>query len=156
VPELIKLDEALDGVLDAVVDKLKAAVGPGTDLGNVRMVVRGDRSRPAPETPALWVRILTAIPSHERRTYAETWQVDVIVLAIVKSDNPEEGYREATKLAARARSEVLKDRSLGNRKYVQDVRSGNFEASGPGLQNESLFASTAVLQVHFVILEQNP
>jgi len=156
MPEKIRLDEALEGIMDGIVNALEQNRGPGNDLEEVKTIVCGDRSRPAPQTPAVWVRALTASCDHSQRSYAEKWQVEIIILAIVKNNQPEDGYREATSLAARARSVVLRDRTLGKRAYVQDVRSGNFEMGGPNLQNESLFASTATIQVHFVILENNP
>jgi len=156
MPELIKLDEALDGIMTGIVDLITNATGEEGALQGVETVVRGDRSRPAPVTPAVWVRGMTASCDHTQRSYAEKWVIDVLILGIVKNDEPEQGYKKATELAAKARSEVLKDRCLGNRKYVQDVRSGNFEMGGPDLQNETLFAATAIVQVHFVIMEKNP
>lgn len=156
MPELIRLDEALEDIIDAVVDVLQKEVKEEGDLEGVETIVRGDRTRPAPRPPTIWVRCLDAIPNHERRSYAEMWALDVLLIAVVKSDDPEEGYRKATALAARARSVVLKDRSLGLRGFVQDVRSGRFEPSGPDLQNDTLIAASAVVQVHFTILETNP
>lgn len=156
MPELIRLDEALEGIMEGIGGTLDQNRGPGNDLEGVKTLVIGDRSRPAPTTPAIWVRGLTASCDHSQRSYAEKWQVNILVLAIIKNANPEDGYREATALAAKARSVILKDRTLGNRKYIQDVRSGNFEMGGPNMQNESLFAATATIQVHFVILENNP
>jgi len=157
MPKLIQLDEALEGILDSVNATLEAAAGETKPLGKVTAIIRGDRKRTQPKTPAIWTRILNAEPDYTRRSMAEVWRADVILLGIVKNQNPDQGSREATRLAARARSEVLKDRSLGLREYVQDVRSGMFEPSGPELQsNENLFTATALLQVHFTILETNP
>jgi len=142
--------------MDGIMDRLKPAIGAGNALEGVKTLIRGDRSRPAPTTPAIWVRSLTASCDQSQRSYTEKWTLNVLVLAIVKNNDPEKGYMEATTLAARARSEILKDRTLGKRAYIQDVRSGNFEMGGPNLQNESLFAATATIEVHFVILENNP
>lgn len=153
MPSKIYLNEALEQCLTAIVERLENAAGEGQPLGKVRNVIRGDRSRPNPEAPALWVRGLTATPTHEQRSMAEKWQAEYIIIAIVKSMKPEEGYQQATELAAKARTEVLKDRTLGKRDFVQDVRSGQFEQSGPDMQNDTLFAATAVIQVHFLTLE---
>lgn len=152
MPELIKLEDALEGILDGVVEAIRTT----RTLDSVKSIVRGDKSRPAPSTPAVWVRGLQARPDHTRRSYAEVWVFDVLLLAMIKNEDPEKGYREANALAARARSAVLRDPTLKRRKYIQDVRSGVFEPSGPDMRNESLAAATAIIQVHFVILEENP
>lgn len=157
MPELIKLDEAIEGILDGVIDALEAARAEDGELeGMVNTVVRGDKSRPAPIPPTIWVRGMPMTCDHSQRSYAEKWTFDILILGIVKNNDPEQAYREANELTAKARSVVLKDRSLGKRKYVQDVRSLRFEPSGPETGNESLSAAAATIQVHFVILENNP
>jgi hypothetical protein len=156
MPELILLDEALEGILDAIVAALKEATKEDGLLEGVQTIVRGDRARPNPDQPAIWVYAMPADPDHSQRSYAELFKMDVALLAIVKDSEPEDGYKAANKFAARARSVVLKDRSLGKRKYVQDVRSGRYEPSGPTMQKDTLFAALAFVQVHFLILENNP
>lgn len=160
MPELIWLDEAVEGILDgckSVLEKEIAEDGDLEDFG-IEGVIVGDSARPAPRPPALWVRMLQATCDHSQRSYAEKWVVDVLIIAIIRDNDPATGYRTVNKLASRARSVLLKDRSLGNRKYVQDVRSLRYDPSGPVLPgtNESLHAASATIQVHFVILEQNP
>ena len=159
MPELIKLNTALKGIVDGIEAAITAEMDQddeGSTLKDVATVIRGDKSRPTPKPPAIWIRPLTATADHAQRSYAEKWQLNVLLLAIIKNTDPEEGYNQATDLAARARSAVLKDRTLGSRKYVQDVRSASFEMSGPDLRNEAITAATATIQVHFVILENNP
>lgn len=143
----------MDGVEAAIEAEREAEEGTLTDI---KTLIQGDKSRPTPQPPAVWIRGLMATCDHSQRSYAEKWQVDILILAIVKNTDPAEGYEQATSLAARARSAILKDRTLGNRKYIQDVRSKGFEMSGPDLRNEALCAATATIQVHFVILEKNP
>ncbi len=154
--ELKKLHEALEEILDSVVDLIEAENGKNKDLGVKAQIVRGDRARPTPKPPAVWVRGMPATPDHTQRSYAEKWILPIILLAIVQNANPEAGSKDATELAARARSIVLGDRTLNNRAYVQDVRSGRFEMSGPATQRDDLFAATAMVDVIFVILERNP
>lgn len=156
MPELIKLEAALEGILDGIMDQLEAENGEEGELSDVNTFIRGDKTRPTPVPPTIWVRGLTATPDHTQRSYAEKWMADFIILAIVKKEDPEQGYKDANALAARARSIVLGDRTLGNRNYVQDVRSGQFEMSGPHMQNDTLSAATAIIKVSFVILERNP
>lgn len=159
MPELIKLNEALKGIVDGIEAAIEAERDQESEtatLKDIKTVIRGDKSRPTPKPPVVWIRPLTATADHSQRSYAEKWQLNVLLLAIVKNTDPEKGFDQATDLAAKARSAVLKDRTLGNRKYVQDVRSATFEMSGPDLRNEAVTAATATVQVHFVILENNP
>jgi len=156
--ELMKFSDALTSIMDAVARRLEEEKMEGQyhTLLSVEQIVRADRSRPQPRTPALWIQPLTATPSHERRTKACVWSQQIQITSLVKSQDPEEGYRTATVLAADAQSAVLKDRTLGCLGFVQDVRAGNFEPSGPDFQRNDLFASLAIVEVHFVILEHNP
>lgn len=149
MPELIKLDQAIDGILEAITDKLIEA-----ELAE--SVVRGERARTTPAIPALWVYGIQATPNHDRRSYAEMWVFEVAIVAVVKSDKPEDGAIEATTLAAKARSEIIKDRSLGNRNYVQDTKSGRFEPNGPDMNKNNLYAASATIMIEFTILENNP
>jgi hypothetical protein len=148
--ERIRLDEAINLILDAVVNKLKE----DCLLSEVNTIVRGDRARPNPKPPSIFVYADVAYPEHPPRTLAESWTLPVLLVSTVKNDKPEEGYQEATTLAAKARSAALKeDRSLGLRDFVQDVRSFRFEPSSPLMRDGSLFGSAAVIQVVFTILE---
>ena len=154
--ELKKLHEALEEILDNIVSLLEDENGKAKELGLKVQIVRGDRSRPAPRPPTVWVRGMPAVPDHTQRTYAEKWTLPILLLGMIQNTDPEKGYKEATELAARARSIVLGDRTLNNRAFVQDVRSGRFEMSGPATQRDDLFAATAMVDVVFVILERNP
>ncbi len=159
MPELIQLDAALEGIMDGIEALIKAEMDQEKEtstLKDIETLVRGNKSRPSPRAPAVWIRGLTAMADHSQRSYAEKWTVSVLILAIVKNTDPEVSYKEATSLAARTRSAILKDRSLGQRKYVQDVKSKSFEMSGPDTGNEALAIATATIEVSFVILENNP
>lgn len=148
------LHEALGEILDAVVETLKGANVKGGLLEEVETIVRGDRARPRPSLPGLFVYADVARNEHAHRALHETWALPVIIVATVKNDDdPEEGYREATALAARARSvAITKGRRLGL-DFVQDVASTQFEASGPWMREGSLFLSAATIEVRFTILE---
>lgn len=150
--ERIKLNDALDNILDAVVEKLNAANVFGGLLHGTECIVRGDRARPQPPAPALFVYTETARNEHTHRAMHETWTLPVILVAVVKDDEPEEGYREATSLAARARSVAIENRRL-DLEYVQDVSSSRFEASAPWMREGQMFFSLAVIDVRFVVLE---
>lgn len=153
MPNKIALDVALNQIIDAVVERLgSASEDEESPLHGVN-IVRGDRSRPRPQTPALWVFAETAQPEHNPRALAETWELPIVITPIIKSDDPEDGYRQATTLAAQARSAVIAGRDLDLRDFVQDVRSGRFEASAPWHRRETLYSAVAQVRVIFTILE---
>jgi len=154
--KLIKLNEALEGILNSITDMLEEANGKGHGLGVEATIVRGDRARPQPDLPAVWFHGMPATPDHSQRTMAEKWTLPIAIVALVQNTEPEEGYSQATELAARARSVLIRDRTLRQREYVQDVKSGRFEMSGPDTQREDIFAASAIIEVVFVILENNP
>ena len=140
MPHRIRLDQAINQILDAVVGAIEAEVTEGGLLEEVKTVIRGDKTdvARAQESP---------------RTLAEQWRLPVILVVTVKDDDPEEGYRLATELTAKARSVVLRDRSLGLRQFVQDTKSLRFEAGGPNSQQGSLHGAAATVEVLFTILE---
>lgn len=148
----MRLDEAFEAIINSVIGVLSAATVDGLLVG-VNTVVRGDRARPRPDVPAVWVFAENANPEHSPTTLQERWVMPIALVAIVKSDDTEEGYRGASSLAARARSVVLKDRTLGLRRLVQDTRSGRFEPSGPWHREGNLYSSVALVEVTFRILE---
>jgi hypothetical protein len=157
----MRLDQAFDGIMDAVVAKLEAARAAATEetpaglLADVQSIVRGDRARGRPDEPAIWVYAETANVRSRPTTIREGWELPLALVAIVKNDNPEEGYNEASRLSALARHVVLRDandrpeRTFGLA-YVQDTRSGRYEPSGPWHRDGNLFASVAVVVVTFI------
>jgi hypothetical protein len=145
---LKNLDEAINDILDSIVKTLKES----ENLTGVNDIVRGDRHKTKPEVPAIWVFADTATQSHAT-SLVERWVMPVILCAIIKDDDAESGYKNATQLAAKARSEVLKDRTLGLREFVQDTQSLRFEPSAPWLNQGNLYCSNAVLNVFFNIRE---
>lgn len=149
----MRLDEAYDAIMGAITSRLESEKSGTGLLSGVTTVIRGDRARPRPATPSVWVFAETLRPGHEQTTIQESWTLPVVLAAIVKDDSPEEGYRAASSLAARARSAVLADRTLGLRTLVQDTRSDRFEPGGPWHQEGNLYSAVAVVQVTFRIRE---
>lgn len=151
----MRLDQAFDGIMDAAITKLEAATVEGALLADVKAVVRGDRHRTPPDTPTIWAFAETAQMVGRPTTIREPWTLPLALVAIVKSDDPEEGYNKASRLAALARHVMLRDaddkpdRRLGL-DYVQDVKSGRFEPSGPWHREGHLFAAVAVVMVTFL------
>ncbi len=148
------LSDALDEIMEAIREKIEAAVGdPQSRLSHVNSVVRGDRRRTQPELPSVWIFAEVARAEHSPTTLAEIWTLPIVLVAVVKNDEPEQGYIEATRLAADVRSVVIEDRTLGKRSIVQDTRSSRFEPSGPWHREGSQFGAVAVVEVTFKILE---
>ena len=153
MPVKIRLDEAYEKIIEGIMDALQAANVEGGLLEEANSIVRGDRARPRPDTPAIWVFAETANPETTPRTIAETWVLPVSLTAIWKSDDPLTGQQQSTKLAALARSVVIKDRTLGGLAFVQDTKSGRFEPSGPHHNEGQLYGSAAQIRITFVICE---
>lgn len=147
------LDEAVEKIIDSIEARLIEAIEPDGFLREIKEVIRGDRSKPKPPVPALWIFTETANPQHNPTTLIERWIMPVVLAVVVKDNQPESGFRLAARLAARARSIVLKARSLGLREVVQDTRSGRYEAYGPWHREGSLYSAIAVLEVTFLTRE---
>lgn len=149
----MRLDEAIGQILDSIEEALTNATEEGELLEGVQSIVRGDRARPRPLTPAVWIFAETANPDYTRTSLHEIWTLPIVLTPIIQSEIPEEGYKEATKLAARARSVVLNDRLLGLPDVVRDCKSGRFEPSAPWHNEGKLYSAVAVVTVIFLIKE---
>ena len=158
MPVPILLEDAVEEILDAMVSVLEAATEsesspPAVDLSEVATVVRGDRARPQPRNPSLWVFPGLAVADHTTHGLAEAWTMPVTLAALVSSDDPEQGARDCVRLAARARRCVLRDRDLALA-YVQDVVSTRLD---PGARtserNRNLHWADAIVTVRFKIWE---
>lgn len=149
-----KLYDAIDEIIDSIYNTLKDEIGEGKLLEGINELVIGDRHKTKPAVPAIWIFAETASIAHPPMALGEKWTLPIILSAIIKEDDAELGYREATKYAAKARSVILKNRTLGLRDFVQDTQSSRFEPSAPWLRQGNLFAANAVLNVIFTILER--
>ncbi len=151
----MRLDQAFDSIMGAVKDALEADAE--SLISDVNEIVRGDRARGKPESPAIWIFGETANIDHTVTSLQERWSLPVVLVAIYQqtdNDTEEEAYMQASSLAARARSVIFKsDRTLGLRSLVQDTRSSRFEPSAPWHRDGKLFAAAAVIDVIFRILE---
>jgi hypothetical protein len=150
---LAGLAEAFDAIVAAIASALEDWATQGMPLSDVRSVVRGDRSRPMPALPAIWV--VPEAATQEGGTFGdpETWVMPVTLAALVKSDDPETGGRECARLAADARKAVLSDRRLGL-EYVVDTVSTTFDgAARSSERNRNLFWADATVRVRFGVEE---
>lgn len=150
---MARLDQAYEAIIDSIHASIEAEIVTGGMLSDVREVVRGDRARPRPNTPTIWIFGESATPSNQSTAIKEKWEMPVSLVAIYESNDAEEGYREASRLAALSRSVVLRDRALGLRNIVQDVVSGRFDPSAPHFRKGNLFSSAAQVVVSFFTFE---
>jgi len=152
------LDESFEAIMDSVIRKLEAEQAPGKTLSGVKKIIRGDRSEPTPYTPCIWVFGETATPDDNYTTLQERWTQPIALVSVVSNYDTDEGYREATKLAALARSVVIKQRRLSDKdgnplQMVQDIKSARFEPSAPWHKQGNLFSAVAVVDVIFRVME---
>lgn len=157
----VYLHEAIDEILDALKGQLEAAtvtpVPPAEAglLADVATVVIGERSRPRPQMPALWVFGGVAVNTHVTAGLRETWELPVDLVAVVQGDDPEAAYRLATSVAARARTIALEDRRL-DLAYVNDIVSTRFESSRQfNVDNRTIYSAAATVTVRFSVYERS-
>jgi len=153
---MVRLAESVEAILDAMVTAISVQTDPGGTLEDLATVVRGDRARPMPKLPSLWVVPEPATNDQTTLGLAESWKMRVRLAALVKDDDPDAAGRTAVRLAADARAAVLgytvagvNGRRLGLA-YVNDVITATFDASSqrsPG--NRTLVWSEAVVEVRW-------
>lgn len=145
------LAESIDAILDAMVAALEAEreSGSGGELDEVETIVRGERARPMPKLPALWVVPDPAKNDQTTQGLAESWSMAIHLASLVKDDDQDAGRRLAVSIAARARAIVMRDRRLGaGLPYVNDIVSTSFDPFGErGPENRVLHWSDAVVTV---------
>lgn len=145
------LAEALEGIVDAVIAAIQAEVADSDGpLSGVAAVVRGDRARPMPKLPAIWVIPEPASAQQTEYGDDERWSVPITAAALVKDDDPEAAGRACVALAAEARAAVLRAGSKLGLDYVIDVRSLRFDAlSRTAERNRDLHWADATVRVEF-------
>lgn len=149
-PTQLRFDQALTQVVDTAHGRLTAALDPGGLLETATAVVKGDRARARPDPPYLWVTVGAGTATHARALH-ETWEVALMLAAFVRSEQPEDGWVEAFVLAARARSVVLADRTLGLG-FVEDTQSAELGPLGQFTSTRK-FGAFARLNVRLSLVE---
>lgn len=151
---LMTLSESVEAILDSIIEAIQQAVNASRTrregLGTVKSVVRGDRARPMPELPSVWVVPQPA--QFQQQTFGdeETWSMPVAVAALVKSDDPEVGGKTAQRIAAEARAAALKARAEDV--AITDVLSESFDPTARSSErNRSLFWTDATIKVVFTV-----
>lgn len=150
--QTISMADAFEDIVDAYDSILKAEIKTGGLLENVKTIVRGDRTRPNPTPPSIWIFPQTGL-NNQTMSIKEDWELPVQLVAIVKDTDPIQGYYNSFKLAANARSAILKNRKLGV-ECVRDTVSKSFNATQAPNNRKNLYAHFALLNTHFNVLEK--
>lgn len=142
-----RLDEAVEQVLETVAGAIEADEG----LAEVASVVLGERARPMPELPAVWVVPEPATQAAETYGAQETWSLPVGLAVVVRSEDPDDGARRAARLAARARRAVLR---AAWPPWVTRVRSVRADlAARSSERNRNLHWADVTVEVRFSVEE---
>ena len=149
---MMDLADSIEAILDGFVEAITLETGEGGSIQEVETVVRGERARPLPKMPAVWV-----VPQPARfvlETYGEeeAWSMLVSIAALVKSDDPDMGGRKAQQIAARARAAALEFSAEGV--AITDVLSETFDPTARSSErNRTLFWCEATVRVTFTVDE---
>lgn len=142
-----RLDEAVLEILDRV----RGALSSAPELAEVRAVVGGARARPMPELPAIWIVPEPATQAVETYGGEEAWTLPLGLAAMVGSDDPERGARDAARLAALARRVALRALPMP---WVIWVRSSRADlAARSDERNRNLHWADVTVEVHFTVEE---
>lgn len=150
---MIDLATAMEKIQQAYFEAIRQETKEGGMLEGVRDIVLGNKARPQPEVPNVWVFREEATQDHTPTTRMEKWEVPIFLVSCVKDEIPEDGYKYADALAARSRSVILKDRTLGLRDFVQDTKTIRFFPSGPALSDGKMHSAAVVMQTTFLLKE---
>ena len=151
------LPEALEAINVQAHKLLVAAAVEGQLLQDVdpKAIIRGDRARPTPPTPSVWLVPDIATADHTTHGLAELWNYQLIIAALVKNDDPNEGFAEATDLAGKAVQVLLGRRRTWTLGFVEHVTPVRFDPSSARNSDSkrSLFWADGVVNVRFTRLE---
>jgi hypothetical protein len=147
----MRLDKQLEGINEAVEQRLKEQTGDEGLLLGVRAIIFGERTRPMPELPAIWSFGGRATVDHTTMGRGEQWLYPVILASLVKATDPVKGQSEASRLAALAMQCLLgHNRKLGL-SYVMDVVASDYQPSDSRNRDDKkqLYWSSATVNVRF-------
>lgn len=146
--QAVRLDEALDALLDSALVRLLAHQEEGGLLEAIQFIERGDRTNKAPKYPAL---ILTTGIANPVETTALNVKYDVPlrIWSQVYSNRPIEGEPEARRYAGLGFHALLRspETEVGVTTLPGAVllRPGPFEPPGPGI-DENTYIGRAMVQ----------
>lgn len=150
--------DALDDILDTIEAKLKAEIRDEGYLDGVVQVLTGDRDRNI-KYPFVMMEEDVASPRTTTFGFTSEWEIPIGLTAFVKHSDPKSGRKAARRLAANARSAVLKkwdehakkyshDRNLGLA-FVLAVNEGAAGGTGHLKEDGTTYISVAFVTVRF-------
>jgi hypothetical protein len=133
----VRLDEALDSLMDSALARLIAHAEEGGLLDGIQYIERGDRTNRSPSYPAMILTAGIATPV-ESTTWTVKYDVPLRLWAQVYTPNPAEGEPAARQWAAKGFHALLRDSETGEPGVATLpgsllLRPGNFEPPGPGV-----------------------
>jgi len=147
------LASAIDKISDEVLARIEAEVIVDGLLEGIATVQLGQRSRPRPDLPAVFVYFGTARNLHRQGALREQWSLPLTAVVLVSSDEPEDGYRECMDYVTKVRSVLLEDRHIAL-DFVRDVKSVSFDpAYRTEVDNRLIYGAAATVAIEFTVFE---
>ena len=146
--QAIRLDEALDQLLDSALTRLNAHNVEGGLLEGIQFIERGDRTQRAPRYPAL---ILTTGIANPVDTTALTVKYDVPlrIWSQIYSNRPALGEPEARRYAGMGFHALLRApedaAGVSTLEATLLMRPGPFEPPGPGIDENTYVGRAQVM-----------
>lgn len=153
------MEKAIRLINKAIKDTLKREmIVDGGKLAEVKTLVIGGQSSGSPKTPAILVTFDTANlvpPVDYLRT--EKWAMPVELVSVVYSTDPEKGYEQANSLVLRAKSVLVKDRTLGfgHGTFFNSIRALKFDGNNPYFRLGNLYSAAFTCSVYFTVIERS-
>lgn len=148
------LDTSIEAIIDAVVEAIEAETQGGL-LSDVKSVVRGDRARPMPELPSVWV--VPQAAQQQSTSYGEdTWRLPLSIAALVKGDDPAAAGRQSQRISALAQRAARNAEAQmeGSGANVTKIEPTTFDPTArSNAQNRTLFWTEATIDVTFEVDE---
>lgn len=151
------LEDAIDDIMEAIEITLKNAINvDGGKLSDVKTLIIGSKSSTNPKTPGIWVGQGDArLVPEDSYLKTECWAMEIGVVSLVYNANQYQGEKDANSLAARAKSALIADRTLGfnHGTFFSDIRSKRFTGSNPEFRSGNLFSAVYTCEVYFTVIE---
>jgi hypothetical protein len=153
------LEQAIDDIMEAIETTLKNAINvDGGKLHDVKSLIMGGKTSQSPKTPGLWVGQGEArLVPEDSYLKTECWAMEIAVVSVIYNTDQYQGEKDANSLAARAKSVLIADRTLGfdHGTFFSDIRSSRFIGSNPEFITKSgnLFSAIYTCEVYFTVIE---
>jgi hypothetical protein len=144
----IRIDEALDALLDSALARLTEHAEPGGLLDGIQFIERGDRTERSPRYPAIILTTGIANPMSATSIQVK-YEVPLRVWSQIYSNHPATGEPEARRWAGKAWHALLREPGddMGVTPLPGSVlmNPGAFEPPGPGVEQDTYVGRAVVL-----------